>query len=98
MNRTDELTDKLIDGTLIDAEAIELHALLEAEPNAQVRHLALVRLELVLRGLRTEFGFAEVTVAKIQEQRVERTTDAVLTGLAEQPATSVGPTAQSEAI
>lgn len=85
MNRTDELTDKLIDGTLTDAEAIELHALLEAEPNAQVRHLALVRLELVLRGLRTEFGFAEPTVAKIQEQRVERTTDAVLTGLAEQP-------------
>ncbi len=85
MNRTDELTDKLIDGTLADAEAIELHALLEADPNAQVRHRALVRLELVLRGLRTEFGFAEPTVAKIQEQRVERTTDAVLTGLAEQP-------------
>ncbi|MBY0457730.1 MAG: FecR family protein, partial [Gemmataceae bacterium] len=85
MNRTDELTDKLIDGTLTDAGVVELHALLEADPNAQVRHRALVRLELVLRGLRTEFGFAEVTVAKIEAERVERTTHAVLAGLAEQP-------------
>jgi hypothetical protein len=85
MNRTDELTENLIDGTLTDADANELHSLMEADPNARGRHLALVRLELVLRGLRTEFGFAEATVARIQEDRVERTTEAVMTGLAEQP-------------
>ena len=83
MNRTDELTENLIDGTLTDADANELHSLTDADPNARSRHLALVRLELVLRGLRTEFGFAEATVAKIQEDRVERTTVAVMTGLAQ---------------
>lgn len=85
MNRIDELTDRLIDGTLDDAGAIELSERMEADPNAQARHLSLVRLELVLRGLRTDFAFAEATVAKIEAERVERTTDAVLAGLAERP-------------
>ena len=66
MNRTDTLTDRLIDGILTDAEAIELETLLADDPSAQARHLAAVRLELVLRGLRTEFAFAEPTIAKIE--------------------------------
>lgn len=85
MNRTDELTDHLLDGTLTDAEAVELHDLLAADPGAQVRHLALVRVELVLRGLRTEFDFAEPTIAKIARDRVERTTAAVMSELAHRP-------------
>jgi hypothetical protein len=90
MNRTDELTDRLIDGTLTDAEAVELHALLEADANAQARHRALVRLELVLRGLRTEFDFAEPTVGQIEANRVERTTAAVMAELAARPAPDRG--------
>ncbi len=86
MNRTDELTDRLIDGTLTDAEAVELESLLAADPTAQTRHLAAVRVELVLRGLRTEFDLAGPTVAKIESDRVERTTRAVMAELAHRPA------------
>ena len=85
MNRTDELTDRLIDGTLTDAEAVELEGLLAADPAAQARHLAAVRLELVLRGLRTEFDLAGPTVAKIETDRVERMTAAVMAELATRP-------------
>jgi anti-sigma factor RsiW len=86
MNRTDELTDGLIDGILTDAEAEELEALLAADPAAQARHLTAVRLELVLRGLRTEFDLAGPTVAKIETDRVERMTAAVMAELAHRPA------------
>lgn len=85
MNRTDELTDRLIDGTLTDAEAIELDSLLAAAPAAQARHLAAVRLELALRGLRTEFDFAERTVETITTLRVERTTAVVMAEIANRP-------------
>lgn len=85
MKRTDELTDRLIDGALTDAEALELEALLAADPVARSRHLAAVRLELMLRGLRTEFAIAEPTVAKIEADRVERTTVAVMAKLAGRP-------------
>ncbi len=86
MNRTDELTDRLIDGTLTDAEAVELESLLAADPAVQARHLAAVRLELVLRGLRTEFDLAGPTVAKIESDRVERTTAVVMAEIAKMPA------------
>ncbi|MFO0825460.1 MAG: hypothetical protein U0792_20460 [Gemmataceae bacterium] len=86
MNRTDELTDHLIDGTLTDAEAVELESLLATDPSAQARYLASVRLELVLRGLRTEFDLADPTVAKIEADRVERTTAVVMAELANRSA------------
>ncbi len=86
MNRTDELTDRLFDGTLTDAEAVELDSLLAADPAAQARHLAAVRLEMALRGLRSEFDFAGPTVARIEADRLERTTAAVMTELAHRPA------------
>lgn len=86
MNRTDELTDRLLDGALADAEAVELHDLLAASPEAQARHLTLVRLELVLRGLRSEFDFAEPTVAMIEADRANRTTAAVMARIAGRPA------------
>jgi hypothetical protein len=86
MNRTDELTDRLIDGTLTDEEAVELESLVAADPTAQTRHLAAVRVELVLRGLRTEFDLAGPTVAQIEADRMERTTAAVMSTLAHRPA------------
>ncbi len=85
MNRTDELTDRLIDGTLTDADAVELDSLLAADPAAQARHLAAVRLELVLRGLRTEFDFADPTVETITTLRVERTTAVVMAEIVNRP-------------
>lgn len=94
MNRTDELTDRLIDGALTDAEAVELEAVLAADPAAQARHLAAVRLELVLRGLRTGFDLAGPTVAKIESDRVARTTAAVMTELARRPAPGPSRTAR----
>ncbi len=90
MNRTDEITDRLLGGSVTDAEAVELHALLEADPDALARHLALVRLELVLRGLRTEFDLAGPTVAKIAAERLARTTTAVMTELADRRARAGG--------
>ena len=45
MTRTDELTTKLLDGTLTDAEWAELEALLAADPAAEDDHLALLELE-----------------------------------------------------
>lgn len=90
MNRTDELTDRLIDGTLTDAEAVELCDRLETEPGARARHLAAVRLELVLRGLRSEFDFAGPTVARIESERAERTTAAVMAELATRPTPAAG--------
>lgn len=86
MNRTDELTDRQIDGTLTDAETVELELLLGADLSAQARHLAAVRLEWVLRGLRTEFDFASEAIARIESDRVERTTHAVMAELARHPA------------
>lgn len=86
MNRTDELTDRLVDGTLDDAGAAELESLLAADAGACARHLALVRLELVLRGLRTGFDFAGPTVAKIEADRADRTAAAVMAELAGRPA------------
>jgi ferric-dicitrate binding protein FerR (iron transport regulator) len=85
MNRTDTLTDRLIDGHLTDDEAIELERLLSEDAAAKSRHLAAVRLELALRRLRTEFAFAEPTIAKIEADRVDRTTTAVMAELARRP-------------
>ncbi|MFM8273355.1 MAG: FecR domain-containing protein [Gemmata sp.] len=82
MNRTDELTDRLIDGALTAAEARELHELLPADPAAQGRHRALLRLELSLRDLRTDFELAAATVERIESERTERTAAAVLSALA----------------
>ena len=81
MNRTDELTDRLIDGTLTDAEAAELEALLAADPDARARHLALLNLEAALRGLRADLDLAESTVARIEAERAERMVAAVMAEL-----------------
>jgi hypothetical protein len=90
MSRADELTDRLIDGALADAEALDLLALLGADPGARARHLAALRLELALRGLRAEFDLAGPTVARIESDRLDRTTGAVMAGLAARPAPAWG--------
>lgn len=81
MNRTDELTDRLIDGTLTDAEAAELAGLL-AEPAARARHVALLDVEAALRGLRTDLDLGAATVARIEAERADRAVAAVMAGIA----------------
>jgi ferric-dicitrate binding protein FerR (iron transport regulator) len=86
MTRSDELTDKLLDGALTDAEWAELESLLATDPFAHAGHMALLELEGVLRGLRTEFDLSDATLAKVKEAQAEKTARAVLSEIASQPA------------
>ncbi|VTT97734.1 wd40 repeat-containing protein : WD40 repeat-containing protein OS=Nostoc sp. (strain ATCC 29411 / PCC 7524) GN=Nos7524_0419 PE=4 SV=1: FecR: WD40 [Gemmataceae bacterium] len=88
MTRTDDLTARLLDGTLTDAEAAELEALVAADPAARAAHLAALTLEAALRGLRTDFdpAFARDTAARIEADRGERVAAGVLAEIAARPA------------
>lgn len=85
MTHADELTAKLLDGTLSDAEWAELESLLAGDPVVRVQHVALLELEGVLRGLRTEFDLSGSTLARVKETQTEKTTQAVLADIAAQP-------------
>lgn len=72
MDRLEELTARLLDGTLASTDAAEMAALMAADPTAQVRHISLLQLEAALRGL----GPAPSVVAATLEQvRHESSTD-----------------------
>ncbi|MBA4186618.1 MAG: hypothetical protein C0467_01230 [Planctomycetaceae bacterium] len=86
MNRIDELTDLLIDGTITDAEGLELDSLIAADPSARGRYLALLNVEAALRGLRTDLDLATVTVRRIEAERAERTATLVMAEIADRPA------------
>ncbi len=86
MNRIDELTDRLIDGTLTDAEGTELESLISADPSAQDRYLSLLKVEAALRGQRTDLDLAAATVRRIEAERAERAATAVMAEIAERPA------------
>lgn len=86
MNRTDELTDRLIDATLTDAEASELAALTATDPTALARHLSLLNLEAALRGLRTDLDLGDEVVRLIEAERARRTAANVLAEIADRPA------------
>ncbi len=88
MTRADELTARLLDGTLTDAEWVELDHLLVTDPAAQTDHVALLELEGMLRGLRTEFDLSEPTLARVKEAQAETTTRAVLAEIATGPSPS----------
>ena len=91
MTRTAELTAKLLDDTLSEAECAELEALVAADPAAEAEHLALLELEVELRGLRTDLDVADATLAKIQDAQADRTADAVLAEIASGPAPASSP-------
>lgn len=86
MTRALELTTKLLDGALTDAEAAELDALLAADPGAEAEHVALLELEAALRGARTDFDLSEATLARVVAAQTERTAAAVLTQIESGPA------------
>ncbi len=78
MTRTATLTAKLLDGTLDEAEWLELESLLASEPGAEAEHLALLELEAELRGARTGFDLTESTLAKLTDAQADFTAGAVL--------------------
>jgi WD40 repeat protein len=88
MSRTDELTGKLLDGTLTEAEWAELDLLLAADPVAAEAHIALLDLEGVLRGMleAVEVDLAAPTMAKVKEAQADKTTQAVMAEIATLPA------------
>src|SRR5262245_50596791 len=86
MNRCDELTAKLLDGTLTEPEWAELELLLAADPAAADGHLALLELEAVLRGERADFDLTEQTLEKVKDAQAEKTTHAVMAEIATRPA------------
>jgi hypothetical protein len=98
MTRTAELTAKLLDGTLSDAEWAELDALVAADPAAEAEHLALLALEAELRGLRTDFDLADATLAQIQDTQADRTADAVMAEIADAPPPAWSPRTAQPAV
>lgn len=86
MTRTAELTLRLLDGTLDEAESAELSALVAGDPVAEAEHLALLELEAELRGLRTGFDLADATLAKVEAAQAEQTASAVMSTIAKGPA------------
>lgn len=64
MDRLEELSARLLDGLLSSRESAELSTLMTADPAAQARYIALLRLEAALRGL----GSAPNVVAATLEQ------------------------------
>jgi hypothetical protein len=86
MTRTDELTALLLDGLLSEAEWRELEAILAADPAAEGDHAALLDLEGVLRGLRTDFDLSESTLALVTAAQADKTAKAVLAEIAARPA------------
>jgi anti-sigma factor RsiW len=81
MTRVAELTLKSLDSALSEAETAELSALVDQDPAAEAEHLELLALEGELRGLLTEFDFADATLARIQAAQADRTADAVLAAI-----------------
>ncbi|MBM3978726.1 MAG: hypothetical protein FJ304_00300 [Planctomycetes bacterium] len=86
MNRTVELTAKLLDGALSDDECAELEALVAADPTAEAEYLALLDLEAELRATRTGLDFTVVTLARIRAAQAELTASAVLDRIERAPA------------
>src|SRR5579872_1247717 len=85
MTRADELTARLLDGALTEAEWSELNSLLDTDPAARADHIALLDLEGILRGLRTEFDLSDSTLSKVKEAQAEKTTRSVLSSIATLP-------------
>ncbi len=82
MTRTDELTNKLIDGTLSAEDWAELDMVLALDASAEADHLQLVELEAALRGMREGFDLSACVQTSIDEAQSQKTTAAVMAGIA----------------
>ena len=74
MNGVEELTLKLIDGTITDSEVDELEQIVSTSTRAYEIHLSLLEQEAILRGAQRPGDLAEPTLDHIRgmlEQRIE---------------------------
>jgi len=75
MTRVDELTLRLLDGSLTETEHAELEALCSADPAAARAHIGLLDLEAELRGGRKRLDVSPEVLERIQravDARIER--------------------------
>ena len=86
MTRSAELTAKLLDGTLTDAEWVELDALISSDPRAESEYLSLLEVEAELRGLLSGFDLTDRTLAAVRAEQTERTVFSVMEEIAQAPA------------
>ncbi|MDB5310553.1 MAG: domain, G-beta repeat [Gemmataceae bacterium] len=91
MTRAEELTLKLLDGSLADAEWGELNTLLAADSAAEAEHFALLDLEAVLRGFRTGFDLVGATLDRVKKVHAERTAAAVMAEILAMPSPEWAP-------
>ena len=74
MSSVEELTLKLIDGTITDSELEELEQIVSTSTHAYAIHLSLLEQEAILRGAQRPVDLAEPTLDHIRgmlEQRIE---------------------------
>lgn len=72
MNRTEELTLKLLDGEITDEEFKELDLLVASDGEAAACHAALLEQEALLRGDKKGIEITEATLGRIRETLVHR--------------------------
>ncbi len=71
MNRIEELTLKLVDGSLSLPEGIELEELLQASRENREAHLKLLKVEAALRGRRLELDLTASTLERVRREIAE---------------------------
>ncbi len=86
MIRADELTLRLADQEITEAEDNELRHLLAAEPGTRDRHVRLLRLQAALHGDCRRPGLAGPVMEQIYRARQQRVVDGVLQQLPGRPA------------
>jgi hypothetical protein len=94
VTRVEELTLRLIDGDLGEAEAEELSALVARDPDAERTHLKLLDMEAALRGGRENLDVSEEVVERLSRSRDERVERGVMDRLRRRRA-RVGPASRS---
>ncbi|HXG60888.1 MAG TPA: FecR domain-containing protein [Planctomycetota bacterium] len=92
MNREDELTLKLLDGLLTPEEEAELEALVERDPHARRRHLALLDLEAALRGDRLRHDMVPSVLTRVSGADLEKAVMRTIAGLPAPPWRAAAPT------
>ncbi len=78
MNRTEELTLKLLDGEITDEEFKELDLLVASDQEAAECHATLLEQEALLRGDKKGIEITEATLSRIRETLVHRIEGKVL--------------------
>src|SRR5262245_34976397 len=86
MTRLDELTLKLIDSDLSDAEALELDVALSHDTPIREAHERLLEVEASLRAERTNLDLAQATMARLRTHLAEALNNRVMAEVRTGPA------------